>query len=79
MSKHGQVRLQVQKQFEPRSQIALINRQPNRTMRMRNVTILNGGWAVQMDFLFENCTFLRKSKRITIPDQSYYNLPEKKL
>ena len=34
----------------------------NRTitaMRMRNVTILkfHGGWAVQMDFLFENCTF----------------------
>ena len=28
-------------------------------MRMRNVTIFNfhGGWAVQMDFLFENCTF----------------------
>ena len=34
----------------------------NRTitiMRMRNVTILKfrGRWAVQMDFLFENCTF----------------------
>ena len=26
-----------------------------------------------------HCTFWRKSKRITIPDQSYYNLPEKKL
>ena len=32
-----------------------------------------------MDFLFKNCTFLRKSKRITIPDLSYCNLLEKKL
>ena len=33
-----------------------------------------------MDFPFENCTFWRKSKRITIiiPDQSYYDLLEKK-
>ena len=48
-------------------------------MRMRTVTILkfHDGWAVEMDFLFENCTFWRKSKRITIPDQSYYNLLEK--
>ena len=49
-------------------------------MRMHTVTILkfHGGWAVQMDFLFENCTW-RKSKRTTIPDQSYYNLLQKKL
>ena len=54
---------------------------PYIVMRMRTVTILkfHGGWAVQMDFLLENCTFWRKSKRTTIPDQSYYNFLEKKL
>ena len=50
-------------------------------MRMRNITMLkfHGGWAAEMDFLFENRTFWRKSKPITIPDQSYYNFLEKKL
>ena len=54
---------------------------PYIAMCMRTVTILkfHGGWAVQMDFLFENCTFWWMSKRITIPDQCYYNLPERKL
>ena len=41
---------------------------PYIAMRMRTVTILkfHGGWAVQIDILFENYTFWRTSKRITI-------------